>query len=122
MNIRCYTFAWHVKLFVKLALPLILVNFSPLLLDFRRRFLSLLSYQFGLFSSTLALSVLQNKVFASDKQGKCNAIYRKKIYSSRYSAFYSARFDTTSQILSASTLRGGHVDSAYLSAHKKLVR
>ena len=36
--------------------------------DFRRRFLSLLSYQFGSFSATLALSVLQNKIFASDKQ------------------------------------------------------
>ncbi|XP_028411491.1 RNA cytidine acetyltransferase-like isoform X2 [Dendronephthya gigantea] len=37
--------------------------------DFRRRFLSLLSFQFGLFSATLALSVLQNKVFVGSNQG-----------------------------------------------------
>ena len=50
-----------------------LLTFFSLSLDFRRRFLSLLSYQFGLFSATLALSVLQNKVFASDQQGGHNA-------------------------------------------------
>ena len=52
----------------------LVLTLSPLLLDFRRRFLSLLSFQFGLFSATLALSVLQNKVFASVKQGRYNAV------------------------------------------------
>jgi tRNA(Met) C34 N-acetyltransferase TmcA len=51
---------------------------SFIFLDFRRRFLSLLSYQFGSFSATLALSILQNKVFASDKQG----IYKHKAFTS----------------------------------------
>lgn len=45
--------------------------------DFRRRFLSLLSYQFHLFSATLALSVLQNKGFREET--KC--ITQSELYS-----------------------------------------
>lgn len=38
--------------------------------DFRRRFLSLLSYQFGSFHPSLALNILQNKKSKEEKSSK----------------------------------------------------
>ena len=42
-------------------------SFSP---DFRRRFLSLLSYQFRSFHPSLALSILKNKSVKEEKKGQ----------------------------------------------------
>lgn len=41
--------------------------------DFRRRFLSLLSYQFSSFHPSLALSILQNRKSKEEKSSKSSA-------------------------------------------------
>ena len=56
-----------IHLATKLLLPEIIFTVCHLLADFRRRFLSLLSYQFRSFPASVGLSVLQCKTLKDGK-------------------------------------------------------
>ena len=45
------------------------------LLDFRKRFVSLLSYQFRAFTPAMALNILQQKQFKKKHKGKVHGLH-----------------------------------------------
>ena len=68
-HLNIYFVHYNVRYGFKLSLIIYFVFCSLFLADFRRRFLSLLSYQFRAFPPSLALSMLQCKTVKEEKKG-----------------------------------------------------